>query len=45
MLRVRLEMRDFQTVNRRDTEYCFTLSLKNVGTFLPLTARSTTALP
>jgi hypothetical protein len=37
-------MRDFRAVNRRDTEYYFTFSLKNVGTLLPLTARSTTAL-
>jgi LPS-assembly protein len=42
---LRLEMRDFRTLNERDTEYYFTLSLKNVGTFLPLVARSTTALP
>lgn len=42
---VRLEMRDFRAGNRRDTEYFFTLSLKNVGTFLPLTARTTTLLP
>lgn len=42
---VRLEMRDFRAGDRRDTEYFFTLSLKNVGTFLPLTARSTTTLP
>lgn len=42
---VRLEMRDFESLNRRDTEYYFTLSLKNVGTFLPLTSRTTTTLP
>jgi LPS-assembly protein len=42
---VRFEMRDFRSFDRRDTEYYFTLSLKNVGTFLPLSARSTTALP
>jgi LPS-assembly protein len=42
---VRLEMRDFRAGNRRDTEYYFTLSLKNVGTFLPLTARQSTMLP
>ncbi|HUO86479.1 MAG TPA: LPS assembly protein LptD [Thermoanaerobaculia bacterium] len=42
---MRLEMRDFRAGNRRDTEYFLTLSLKNVGTFLPLTARSTTLLP
>ncbi|HEX2164905.1 MAG TPA: LPS assembly protein LptD, partial [Thermoanaerobaculia bacterium] len=42
---VRLEMRDFRAGDRRDTEFFFTLSLKNVGTFLPLTARSTTMLP
>jgi hypothetical protein len=38
-------MRDFRAGNRRDTEYYFTLSLKNVGTFLPLTARQSTMLP
>ena len=38
-------MRDFKSFDRRDTEHYFTFSLKNVGTFLPLTARSTTALP
>lgn len=37
---VRLEMRDFKAGDRRDTEYFFTLSLKNVGTLLPLTART-----
>ena len=42
---VRLEMRDFESLNREDTEYFFTLSLKNVGTFLPLTARSSTTSP
>jgi hypothetical protein len=42
---VRLELRDFRAGNRRDTEYYFTLSLKNVGTFLPLTARQSTMLP
>ena len=42
---VRLEMRELQISDRRDTEYYFTLSLKNVGTFLPLTARTSTALP
>ncbi len=42
---VRLEMRDFRAGSRRDTEYYFTLSLKNVGTFLPLTARTTTTVP
>lgn len=41
----RFEMRDFRAGNRRDTEYFFTLSLKNVGTFLPLTARTTALLP
>jgi LPS-assembly protein len=42
---MRFEMRDFRAGNRRDTEYFFTLSLKNVGTFLPLTARTTALLP
>jgi len=42
---LRLEMRDFRAGNRRDTEYFFSFSLKNVGTFVPLTARTTTTLP
>jgi len=37
---IRLEMRDFRAGDQRDTEYFFTLSLKNVGTLLPLTART-----
>ena len=42
---LRLEMRDFRAGNRRDTEYFLSFSLKNVGTFVPLTARTTTTLP
>ncbi|HEX2252215.1 MAG TPA: LPS assembly protein LptD [Thermoanaerobaculia bacterium] len=41
----RIEMRDLRFGNRRDTEFHFNLSLKNVGTFLPLTARSSETLP
>ena len=42
---LRFEMRDFRAGNRRDTEYFLSFSLKNVGTFVPLTARTTTTLP
>lgn len=47
---LRLELRDFRTgagVNQRveDREFRFALSLKNVGTFLDLTSRSSTLEP
>ena len=45
---IRLEMRDFRTSTGprdRDKDFRFSLSLKNVGTFLDLTSRSSSAEP
>jgi LPS-assembly protein len=45
---LRLEMRDFRTSTGprdRDKDFRFSLSLKNVGTFLDLTSRSSSAEP
>jgi len=45
---IRFEMRDFRTSTGprdRDKDFRFSLSLKNVGTFLDLTSRSSTAEP
>jgi hypothetical protein len=48
---LRLEFRDFQPATGaagqvvRDREYRFSLSLKNVGTFLDLNSRSSTIQP
>ncbi len=33
----RIEVREFRAIDRRDRDYRFALSLKNVGTFLDLT--------
>ena len=39
---VRIELREFTSIDRQDRDYRFALTLKNVGTFLDLTGGDTT---